>query len=704
MAFAYKLENGGKTMKVQDPIYGEIEIQSPFTEIILTKEMQRLKYISQNGFSVYDYPGLENNERLSHSVGAFYVMSQIIDHLEKELQRYDIFISKDDKDMALCSMLLHDIGHGPFSHSFENISKYSHEKRTTDILLGDTEVHHLLLSIYGDTKLKRIASYIAEIDEDKNNEKYKAKSSFSKLLKSLISHQLDADRLDYLVRDSYHAGLPSAISYKHLIQSLGISVNNNQEYELLVDKKGLTGIETILIERFQRYRDVYLSRSNGIVEQIFLMILKRYAKFPESISAELPDSFKKLALNPQNILLSDFLKMNDKQFTDSFDIIKSHSTDPLLRYLADISTVIYDYQDLENNVSPVILKQRLEKIFPNHDFSNTFSILAIHSKTKLYKKEESLRINFGNVHKDLSEATPHLIRPDEYLEKNELAFNPEILRIELGMTEQEFEPYRDELKNMINELNKKPEEFELKYIIDKSKHDTILNILLSNGFKIIKISDKENDDEYYDTADLAFLTNGGSLRIRTLTQDGKQRYKATYKMPTTVGEVYSSREEIEIELDESSIAKLKEKMQGRNLAINLEKVLPNPLLNSVTQRKDIIIEKSGVQVCLSFDNTRYTNHVLNNQSAEDSMVEIEALGDVGDRVILVEIHNTLLSQFPELFSLRSTDGKYKRGLQRTTRKNTNDTNDTNGTNDTNTTNNNKPKIFPIASLINHDTH
>ena len=666
MAFAYKLKNNGKTMEVQDPIYGKIEIQSPFTEIILTKEMQRLNDITQNGFSAYDYPGLKNNERLSHSVGAFYVMSQIIEHLEKELKRYDIFISKDDKDMALCSMLLHDIGHGPFSHTCEKVTKYSHEKRTTDILLGDTEVNHLLSSIYGDAKLKRIASYIAEIDEDENREKDKTKSSFTKLLKSLISHQLDADRLDYLVRDSYHAGLPSAINYKNLIQSLGISVNNNQEYELLVDKKGLTSIETILIERFQKYRDVYLTRSGEIAEEIFLKILKRYTEVPETISTELPEEFKKLALNSENILLDDFLDMTDKQFTDSFNIIKSNSTDPLLRYLADMTRVLSDYQDLENTVNPETLKQRLKNIFPNQDFSNTFSILTIHSKTRLYNKNESLRINFGNMHKDLSEATPHLIRPEEYLEKSELVFNPELLRIELGMTDKEFEPYREEIKNMINELNKKPEEFELKYIMDGNQHRTILETLLANGFKIVKAKDKENDDEYYDTKDLSFLTKGGSLRIRKLTQDEKQRYKATYKMPTTVGEVYSSREEIEIELDNNSIDELKEKMKERDLDVNLEEVLPTPLLHSITKRKDIILEKNGVQVCISFDNTRYTNHALKEQSAEDAMVEIEALGNVEDRVILNEINNILQEQFSGLQTNKQS--KYERGIRKTREK------------------------------------
>lgn len=549
------------------------------------------------------------------------------------------------------------------------VTKYSHEKRTTDILLGNTEVNRLLSSIYGNAKLKRIASYIAEIDEYEDEEKKKTKNSFTKLLKSLISHQLDADRLDYLVRDSYYAGLPSAISYKNLIQALGISVNNNQEYELLVDKKGLTSIETILIERFQRYRDVYLSRSDGILEQVFLKILERYRDVSESVNVELPEGFKKLALNPENVSLDDFLNMTDKQFTDAFDIIKANSTDSVLRYLADMPRVLSDYQDLENNVKPEVLKQKLKNIFPNQDFSKTLSVLAIHSKTKLYKKEESLRINFGNVHKDLSEATPHLIRPEEYLEKNELFFNLELLRIELGLTDKEFEPYREKIKNMINELNKKPEEFELKYIIDESQHhaqDTILETLLANGFKIIKTEDKENEDKYYDTKGLSLLTRGGSLRIRKLTQDGNQRYKATYKMPTTVGEVYSSREEIEIELDNNSIDELKEKMQERSIDVNFEEVLPDPLLKSATQRKDIVLEKNGVQVCLSFDNTRYTNYVLQGQVAEDSMVEIEALGDVGDRVMLNEINDILQGKIPELQTNKQS--KYERGIRKTREK------------------------------------
>ena len=100
--------------------------------------------------------------------------------------------------------------------------------------------------------------------------------------------------------------------------------------------------------------------------------------------------------------------------------------------------------------------------------------------------------------------------------------------------------------------------------------------------------------------------------------------------------------------------------------MELEDVLPSSLINSVTERRDYILEKNGVQVCLSFDNTKYANHVLNGQTAEDSMVEIEALGNVADRVMLNEINSILQSSFPELQTNKQS--KYERGMKRTREK------------------------------------
>lgn len=665
MSFNYKLlENG--IMIINDPVHGQIEIKPPFSQIILTKEMQRLKDIGQNGFSIYDYPGLKNNERLSHSVGAFHIMSKMIEHLENELSRYGISISQDDKDMALCSMLLHDIGHGPFSHDCELITKYSHEKRTTDILLGDTEVNELLTAVFGKRKTKKMASYIAEIN-DENNEIQEQSNSFTKLLKSLISHQLDSDRLDYLVRDSYHAGIKSAIDYKRIIDALGISVNSNQDYEVVIDKTALTDLETVLIERFQRYRDVYFTISTSILQVMFPKILQRYAENPNCVSAQLPEQFKILANNPQDMSLAQFLTLTDKPFLETIETIKQNTSDPILKHLCDLENIKEHYQLLGENVNSKDIIEKLNEIFPQADLSQTLCVFDSKSKIKIYKKEEALKIDYGNEIKDLSETT-NLIRPQDNFERVRTFFNPEILRLELGMSEIKFNQYDKQIKKMLEDINKKPEEFELKYILsDKmtqrfSKED-MLKVLLLNGFKILSEEQKVNDDEYYDTKDCKLLAGKGSLRVRRLTQGDKKTFKATLKRPISQGEVYSSRVEIEESLKEDSIEELKRKLSPKVNDFDFNEILHQPILNSVTERKDYVLERNGIQVCFSFDNITYKNYILSSTIAEDSMIEIEAIGNVKDRVILNEIHEILSNRFKGL--LTNKESKYKRGVQKT---------------------------------------
>lgn len=668
MSFSYKIQENG-IMMVDDIIYGKIEIKPPFSQIILTKEMQRLQDIGQNGFSIYEYPGLKNNERLSHSVGAFYIMSQMIEHLEKELNRYGISISQDDKDMALCSMLLHDIGHGPFSHDCEQVTKYSHEKRTTDILLWDTEVNKILVSIFGKRKTKKIASYIAEISDD-NHELDSQMNSFTKLLKSLISHQLDSDRLDYLVRDSYHAGIKSAIDYKRIIEALGISVNNNQDYEVLIDRSALADIETVLIQRFQRYRDVYFSVSTNILQVVFPEILYRYSENQKCVSAELPEQFKKFALNPRNISLEEFLTLTDTPLLEAFEIIKQNASDPVLKRLCDFDNIRQNYQLLGENINSQDVIDRLSEIFTDADLSKTFSVFDSKSKIKIYKKEESLKIDYGNEIRDLSETTD-LIRPQDSFERNRTFFDAELLRLELGMSKSEFKKYEGQIKKMLDDLSKKPEEFELKYILSKelrqnfSRQD-ILKVLLENGFTLIAEEEKTNDDKYYDTREAKLLGGKGSLRVRRLLQDNKQKFKATLKRPTSLGEVYSSREEVEVALEEDSIGELKTKLSKKIIDFNFDEVLPKPILNSVTRRKDFILERNGVQVCISFDDTSYENYLLSSTTAQDQMIEIEAIGDVKDRVILNEIHEILSSHFTGLITNKQS--KYERGIGKTREK------------------------------------
>lgn len=664
MAVKYERKKDG-IIVVRDPIYGPIVIKPPFSEIIFTKEMQRLEDIGQNGFSIYDYPGLAQNERLSHSIGAFYVMSKMIDKLELELSYRGITISQEDKDLALCSMLLHDIGHGPFSHDCESVSKYPHEKRTTDILLGNTEIHRLLVSTFGERKTRKIASYIAEINDPDSEQN--ENNNFSKLLKSLISYQLDADRLDYLLRDSYHAGIISGIDYRKIINGLGVSIDNNRNYEVLINENALSAIETVLIERFQRYRDVYFSITANIMKLVFPEILKKYRENPDSVLVDLPEEFKMLAMHPQKMTLEQFITLTDTPFLKAFSLIQYHTTDPILKHLCDFKNLKEHYQLLGENVVREDVIQKLQELFPDRDLSDTISVYTDISKIKLYKKEQTLKINCGNRTKDISDATD-LIKPQDNFERRRTFFDAEVLRLELGMSKEEFETYRGEIEHMIEELNKAPEEFELKYILsdEMQKSFTVEDMLAhleKNGFTIIEESQKENDDKYYDTKSADLLTRGGSLRVRKANQGGKTKYKGTFKMPKTEGEVYSSRDEIETKMQGTSFGELKEKMQEKQVDFDLESILPTAILNSVTQRKDFVLEKKGVRVCLSFDRTNYTNYALEKTRATDCMIEIEALGDVSDRVILNEIHSILNKRFPELKP--NKQNKYLRGVQKT---------------------------------------
>ena len=655
-------DNEEKSLIVNDPIYGQIIVPYPFSKIVMTKEMQRLSNISQNGFSQLEFKRLAENNRLNHSIGAFYVMSLFLKRLEDVLKKFNIEISDDDKDVALCSMLLHDIGHGPFSHSLEAVTNYSHEKRTTDILLGDTEVNTVITKFFGKQKVRKIASFIADINdvEDLGHD------SFTELLNNLVSYQLDADRIDYLIRDAHYVDIYSIIDLNRIISSMNVVVNNDQEYELLIDRKGLASIENVLLQRYQMYRDVYLSPVSVLGDWIFGKIIDRYRQNPILHSLPVSPSFKILSFDSRVSNLGDFLYMKDSDFKESFRVLVDSNLDDIMTYLCNFNN-IEDYILMRNDVTIEKIKLKLKEIFGDIELDKLLSVISIQIKNKLYKKEQKLKIKNGNRIMDLTECT-NLIRPQEVFEDTYVFFNPELLRIELGFSKEEFNKYEDEVKKMVEELNKKPEEFELKYIIDEDYNDLnllndLIDVFLKNDFKVISVTKKENNDEYYDTKCLNIYKNGGSLRIRKVKQNEVQKIKATCKMLLEKGEVYSSRNEFEETLINADFETFRNKIEELGILINFDEILNFPILNSITERTDVVLDKNGVLVCLSFDDSRYTNHILNDVSVVDKMIEIEAIGEVNDRVILNEIHDFIIDSFDKL-SL-SKQSKYERGINKT---------------------------------------
>jgi len=231
-----------------DPIYGFISI--PFEiifDLIEHPYFQRLRRISQTGLTNYVYPGATHT-RFHHALGSMHLMY----HTLQILKNKQIEISEEEEKAALIAILLHDIGHGPFSHALENT-------------LMD-EIHHEKISLI----------LIEKLNEEFNGKLSLAIEMFlgkypRKFFKQLISSQLDVDRLDYLKRDSFYTGVSEGNINSERILTM-LNVFND---ELVVDSKGIYSIEKYLTSRMFMYWQVYFHKTSFAAETYLIQTLKR---------------------------------------------------------------------------------------------------------------------------------------------------------------------------------------------------------------------------------------------------------------------------------------------------------------------------------------------------------------------------------------------------------------------------------------------
>jgi HD superfamily phosphohydrolase len=241
--------NGTKV--INDPVFGFIKIpQGLLYDIVSHPLMQRLNRISQLGLTSVVYPGARHT-RFQHSLGAFHLMSEAILSLQQKGQ----FIFDSEAEAVQAAILMHDIGHGPFSHVLENtlIRGISHE----DISLMMME----------------------QINQDLGNQLNLAINIFKdeypkKFRHQLLSSQLDMDRLDYLRRDSFYTGVTEGnIGSARIIKMLNVVDDS-----LVVDSKGIYSLENYLTTRRLMYWQVYLHKTTVAYEKVLINMLKR-AKF-----------------------------------------------------------------------------------------------------------------------------------------------------------------------------------------------------------------------------------------------------------------------------------------------------------------------------------------------------------------------------------------------------------------------------------------
>ncbi len=266
-----------------DPVYGFISIPHGIIfDLIEHPFYQRLRRISQLGLSHYVYPGALHT-RFNHALGAMHLMTQAIETLKSK----DVEITKKEARGVLIAILLHDIGHAPFSHALEHTL---------------VNVHHEELSEFFMQKLNKEFKGKLDIAIQIFKNEYP-----KKFLHQLVSSQLDMDRMDYLNRDSFFTGVSEGvIGYHRIIKMLTVKDN-----ELVVEEKGIYSVEKFLIARRLMYWQVYLHKTVLSAEQMLIRALQRAKELAQKgVQVEGSDGLRYFLYN--NLSRKDFDKKSDE--------------------------------------------------------------------------------------------------------------------------------------------------------------------------------------------------------------------------------------------------------------------------------------------------------------------------------------------------------------------------------------------------------
>ena len=237
----------------RDPILGYINIDyKVIWDLIDSKEMQRLRRIHQLGGTHQVFASAEHS-RFTHSLGTFENARRIVEEVEDVKN----LLSEEDKVKVMCAALLHDVGHGPFSHAFESIHPINHELYSIQIIEGDSEVSSILREI-DETFPYQVASIIN-------------KTHPNNLLSQIVSSQIDADRMDYLLRDAYFTGTPYGyFDIERILRVMKVT-NNLITFKL----SGVSALENYVMGRYHMYNQVYYHPTSISYEIIVLKFLHR---------------------------------------------------------------------------------------------------------------------------------------------------------------------------------------------------------------------------------------------------------------------------------------------------------------------------------------------------------------------------------------------------------------------------------------------
>jgi HD superfamily phosphohydrolase len=391
--FPLNTKKPNKLKILNDPIYGFIQIPNTLIfDIIEHPYFQRLRRITQMGFSNLVYPGA-NHTRFHHAIGCMHLMQKAVGVLRFK----EVLISSEEENALYIAILLHDIGHGAFSHALEHsiVSGISHEEISLNFMKK--------LNKEFDGKL----NLAIEVFEGKNPRKF---------LFQLISSQLDIDRLDYLKRDSFYTGVTEGnISSDRLIAMMNV-----KDDELVIEEKGIYSVEKFLIARRLMYWQVYLHKTGLVAENMLVNVLKRAKELAEE-GVELFSSTSLKYFMYQQISEENFNDETLDMFSklDDYDVLSaikewSNHEDKVLSLLSkmiinrkllriEIQQKQFEKSDLNEKIKQVAKKLKLS------ENEAKFFVFSKKITNQAYQQEKPIFIlnKKGNI-KDIAQASDQL--------------------------------------------------------------------------------------------------------------------------------------------------------------------------------------------------------------------------------------------------------------------------------------------------------
>jgi uncharacterized protein len=393
-----KLTVENKKKIVNDPIYGFIQIPNELAfDLIQHPFVQRLRRIKQLGLTYFVYPGATHS-RFQHVLGASHLMKDALNVLRNK----DFDISDEEYEGALVAILLHDLGHGPFSHTLENhfFSNIHHEEISLNFM-------NVLNKEFSGKLTTGIEIF---------------KGSYpKKFLHQLVSSQLDMDRLDYLRRDSYYTGVSEGIVGSDRIIKM-LNVHNN---ELVIEEKGIYSIEKFLIARRLMYWQVYFHKTVIASEQMLIKVIQRAKELinrGETVFlAPAMEYFFKNNIDNVNMLnietggqnpLQAFSKLDDNDLVVSIKEWQEHS-DKVLSLLSkglinrqlfkvSIQNKPFDDQTIKD------LKKKIKGLYHLNEKEIDYFVISDSVKNNAYSKNQDERINIlgkNKVIEDIASAS-----------------------------------------------------------------------------------------------------------------------------------------------------------------------------------------------------------------------------------------------------------------------------------------------------------